>query len=221
MILNQGQSVDIFLVPGQVLNLSGNGSFIFVGRDGEPDEYVQFNNWTTTVGPLSNPRQGTLYCNAGPDLTVEYSITAKPEVAANWVRLLADELPENGREGVLYVTEAGVRWWSDVSGEYLEFDGAPSVPENTSPPVIAGDAEIGATLTVVDHGEWDHRPTSFLYQWEVDGSEVEGATDRSFVVPSEAEGEDVECFVTGVNDAGEAESSTGSNAIGPIVDPDD
>jgi alpha-tubulin suppressor-like RCC1 family protein len=37
-------------------------------------------------------------------------------------------------------------------------------PTNSSPPTIAGKAQVGETLTE-QHGSWMHNPTSYTYQW--------------------------------------------------------
>ncbi|BDV31207.1 M1 family metallopeptidase [Microbacterium terricola] len=62
-------------------------------------------------------------------------------------------------------------------------------------PVISGTAAYGSTLTAVTDG-WTEG-TAFAYQWALDETPVEGATDPTFVIPATAVGKTVTVTVTG------------------------
>ena len=66
---------------------------------------------------------------------------------------------------------------------------------NVPTPTITGTATAGGTLTA-QPGTWDPVPTSFTYQWSVEGVEVAGATSADFVVPASAKGSQVTVTVT-------------------------
>lgn len=53
---------------------------------------------------------------------------------------------------------------------------------NTAKPSISGPAIPGGTLTAGE-GSWSLTPESVTYQWLLDGVEVPGATDRTWVIP--------------------------------------
>lgn len=105
-------------------------------------------------------------------------------------------------------------------------DGATSPaaePENTTPPAITGDAEMGALLTATV-GEWDGSPPiTYAYDWqrspdgEDDWTSI-GATVATYTLAEADEDQFIRCVVTATNAAGSA--SENSNVIGPVVDPE-
>ncbi|HWJ82787.1 MAG TPA: ExeM/NucH family extracellular endonuclease [Nocardioides sp.] len=52
---------------------------------------------------------------------------------------------------------------------------------NATPPTVSGTAAVGSTLTA-DPGTWTPTPGAVAYQWLVDGTEVAGATDDTYLV---------------------------------------
>ena len=88
---------------------------------------------------------------------------------------------------------------------------------NVTPPTIAGDAEVGATLTLTSIGEWRPAGQSYTYQWMSGAEEIEGATDDTYDVVADDESEDITCVVTAITEHGS--TSKTSNEIGPIIDP--
>jgi hypothetical protein len=202
--LKKGNATTVEVRAGQRLDVSAGGIVSQVGGGLVYD----FTGWPAVIGAFTTDQNFTI--NA-LDADIEYEVLQAQEYAPAVVEVLDDDLPAVGRTGVLYSTELGLKYWYQPTGQFLSLDGAPNAPVNDEQPVIAGDAEVGAVLTVVDNGDWSNRPTSFSYQWEIDGSEVEGATGIAFTVPSEAEGEDVTCVVTAENIVG-TETST-SNEI--------
>lgn len=96
-------------------------------------------------------------------------------------------------------------------------------PENTTPPAITGDAELGALLTATA-GAWDGSPPiTYTYDWQrsPDGEDdwtAIGATEATYTLVEADEDQFIRCVVTATNAAGSA--SENSNVIGPIVDPE-
>ncbi|NHC23034.1 carboxypeptidase regulatory-like domain-containing protein [Nocardioides sp. IC4_145] len=119
------------------------------------------------------------------------------------VQWLADGSPISGATGDTYTPSrysSGVRYAIRVTGTQagLEpltvssqetgpsaglFAGAPF--ENRLAPSITGTPATGSTLTA-SNGEWSTTPTAFTYQWTADGTNIAGATARTFD-PSEAQ----------------------------------
>lgn len=105
-------------------------------------------------------------------------------------------------------------------------DGAASPatePENVTPPVITGDAELGALLTATA-GTWDGSPSiTYTYDWqrspdgEDDWTSI-GATEATYTLVEDDEDQFIRCVVTATNAEGSA--SEASNVIGPVIDPE-
>ncbi|GGO69576.1 carboxypeptidase regulatory-like domain-containing protein [Nocardioides deserti] len=57
--------------------------------------------------------------------------------------------------------------------------------ENRLVPVVLGTPATGSTLTA-SNGEWSTTPTAFAYQWTADGTDIAGATAKTFD-PTEAQ----------------------------------
>lgn len=80
---------------------------------------------------------------------------------------------------------------------------APSVPQNTSPPVVSGDTTAGSTLTC-SSGTWSANPAAtFAYQWQIFvnsvWSNIPGATNNTLVTDETGEHR---CRVTATNSSG-------------------
>lgn len=58
----------------------------------------------------------------------------------------------------------------------------PPVPVNTTPPIISGNAEVGAVLTA-SPGRWTNSPTAYAYQWFFNGAVIVGATNQTYAIP--------------------------------------
>lgn len=94
-------------------------------------------------------------------------------------------------------------------------------PDNTSPPTISGDPEVGETLTA-DPGEWTGNPApTFTFKWEEnDGSGwavIAGATAKTYTLSSDDIGTNVRVRVTGTNANG-SETAI-AKSVGPIANP--
>lgn len=94
-------------------------------------------------------------------------------------------------------------------------------PTNDEEPTIAGDAEIGATLTVTP-GEWSGDPEPTLtYQWQTgDGenfTDLAGATGTTYEVQASDEGNHIRVRERATNTEGTEDAF--SNSIGPIIEP--
>jgi hypothetical protein len=81
---------------------------------------------------------------------------------------------------------------------------------NTDPPSISGTAAPGETLHCAP-GSWTGSPT-FSYQWNRNGTAIQGATGSAYVVETLDEGNLLTCTVTAADGAGDSTSVT-SRAI--------
>src|SRR5690606_27587611 len=110
-----------------------------------------------------------------------------------------------------------IREWIDLLNELLAFYGPAvhlkladtfdveiqgRVAVNVTPPTIAGDAEVGATLTLTSVGAWRPAGQSYTYQWMSGTTEIEDATDDTYEVVADDEGEDITCVVTAITEHG-------------------
>jgi hypothetical protein len=94
-------------------------------------------------------------------------------------------------------------------------------PQNTTPPVITGQAQVGQSLSS-SSGSWSGtQPMTFSYQWQrCDGSgasctNLSGATASSYTTVSTDQGATLRTLVTATNNAGQA--SAQSAAFGSIA----
>lgn len=84
---------------------------------------------------------------------------------------------------------------------------AASAPTNSILPAISGALTTGATLTAYE-GVWANEPTSFTYQWKNAGSNIVGATNRTYVIQAGDSGDALTVAVTAINSAGNATATS-------------
>lgn len=87
-------------------------------------------------------------------------------------------------------------------------------PSNISLPAITGTAAVNQTLSC-STGTWNGSPTSYTYQWQRSGTNINGATSSSYVLVSADVNTAISCVVTATN-AGGAVSST-SNPTANVI----
>src|SRR5690606_27306256 len=66
----------------------------------------------------------------------------------------------------------------------------PGEPVNLVAPSITGKAEVAKKLTA-DPGEWDTEGLTFSYQWQADGVDIPGATDKKYTVTEQDQGKTI------------------------------
>lgn len=86
-------------------------------------------------------------------------------------------------------------------------DPAPELPGNVDVPLVLQD---GSTLSCT-MGNWTGEPTSYRYQWKLDGVDV-GVDDPSYTVNAGDVGATATCVVTATNAAGSV-SAPPSNGV--------
>jgi hypothetical protein len=91
----------------------------------------------------------------------------------------------------------------------------PVPPANTIAPSITGTSKAGSTLEC-SPGTWSNSPQSYGYQWELDGTPIQGATRSTYVVASTEEGTTLTCIVTATGPGGKGTPAT-SNGIAIAV----
>jgi hypothetical protein len=98
----------------------------------------------------------------------------------------------------------------------LDGVGVPAeVPSNTGRPKISEKAKAGQVLTC-STGSWTEAPSSFGYQWMLDGTALVGATKSTFKLSSADEGNTLTCAVTAVNAAGASKPATSASVSVPV-----
>ncbi|MFB9576697.1 hypothetical protein [Streptomyces yanii] len=83
--------------------------------------------------------------------------------------------------------------WQYSSGQFTVT--APQPPANTAAPTIAGTVRVGTGL-VARTGTWTPTPTSYTYQWRLDGVAIPGATASSYVPTASQLGKKLSVAVT-------------------------
>lgn len=91
---------------------------------------------------------------------------------------------------------------------------AAAAPANTVLPAISGTLTVGQTLTAFE-GVWSGEPTSFSYQWKNEGSNIAGATAKTYTLVAGDSGDNITVAVTATNSAGSATAtSSATDAVG-------
>ena len=88
----------------------------------------------------------------------------------------------------------------------------PAISVNSAPPAISGEAGAGVafpgdTLTCAN-GTWSGSPSTFMYQWDSDGSALAGATTQSYLAPQDELGDALSCTVAAANAGGSGSAVT-------------
>jgi hypothetical protein len=86
-------------------------------------------------------------------------------------------------------------------------------PVNNTPPVVAGNPIVGATLTRTN-GTWSGAPT-YATQWKANGTNIPGATGATYILTAGEVGTTVGVTVTATNGGGSVPMD--SNTVGPIT----
>jgi hypothetical protein len=74
-------------------------------------------------------------------------------------------------------------------------------PANTAPPAVSGTPVAGETL-MCSTGTWSNSPTSYAYEWKLEGTPIAGATESTYTVQAADGGHSLTCVVTATNAAG-------------------
>lgn len=84
---------------------------------------------------------------------------------------------------------------------------AATAPTNSILPAISGALTLAATLTAYE-GVWENEPTSFTYQWKNAGSNISGATNKTYAIQAGDSGDALTVAVTAINSAGNATATS-------------
>lgn len=82
----------------------------------------------------------------------------------------------------------------------------PVAPTNVIAPVLSGIPADGQTLSL-SNGSWTGFPDSYTYRYEVNGSPYNG-TSNTTLLTGLTDGDEVQGFVTAINDVGSAEAAS-------------
>jgi hypothetical protein len=91
-----------------------------------------------------------------------------------------------------------------------------AAPSNTAPPVVAGTAKVGQTLTV-SNGTWTGSPTGFAYQWQRCTSsscvDITGATKQTYLIVDADAGHTLRAVVTASNADGKSTANSNQTEV--------
>jgi Pro-kumamolisin, activation domain len=88
-------------------------------------------------------------------------------------------------------------------------------PRNTAPPKISGKANAGKKLSC-STGSWSNYPIGYTYQWNRDGTPIDGATSSTYKVQAVDEGITLTCSVTASNGDGPGKPATSKGDRVPV-----
>jgi hypothetical protein len=104
--------------------------------------------------------------------------------------------------------------WIFTGGGWIQH--YPNFPTNTQGPIISGNNNVGATISV-SSGIWTqdiaYIPTSYSYQWKRNGSDISGATGSNYTTTASDSGQTLTATVTAINQRG----TSLSNSINSIL----
>ncbi|WP_418059918.1 hypothetical protein [Pimelobacter simplex] len=132
------------------------------------------------------------------------------QFTSTWFRSGSPDPIGTGDSIVVPAAALGDKITVRVSGTLAGYDAnaivsepTPTVaPEPTSlasvvPPRVLGTAQVGRTLTV-DPGTWEATPNAYGYLWLADGTQIPGATARTFTLTPAQLGKDITVLVTAI-----------------------
>jgi hypothetical protein len=76
-----------------------------------------------------------------------------------------------------------------------------AVPVKSEAPTISGTPAMGHTLTC-SNGIWSPAPSSYTYEWQLEGAAISGASEPTYLVPAGDEGKKITCTVVATDAAG-------------------
>lgn len=95
-------------------------------------------------------------------------------------------------------------------------DDPPAAPVNSSPPIVTGTGEVGATLTA-SNGAWVGLGITFSRQWQRNGSNIAGATGPTYVVQGADANKVIRVVVTATNPGGSASANSAGRSIAGVT----
>lgn len=90
---------------------------------------------------------------------------------------------------------------------------AAAAPANSVLPAISGVLTVGQVLTAYP-GEWSNVPRAYAYQWKSAGTDIAGATARTYALVAGDTGDAITVAVTATNSAGSATAASAAVLIG-------
>jgi hypothetical protein len=88
-------------------------------------------------------------------------------------------------------------------------------PANIAPPAITGTPSAGHVLSC-STGTWANTPTTYAYQWSLDGTPIADATSATYTVQAIDEGNTLTCAVAAINSAGAGATVTSAAVTIPV-----
>jgi hypothetical protein len=103
--------------------------------------------------------------------------------------------------------------------ELQAYESALAAPPSGAPVIVdVPYASQDAGVLSCTMGNWQNEPSSYAYQWQLDGSDAGTASDTAaFTVTADDAGKTATCVVTATNDAGSATAPTSNPVV--VADP--
>lgn len=138
-------------------------------------------------------------------VSARITIRYRPDVTAKMRLYHAAKDMYYNIEGVLSDKDSGLEYLTIPCSEgvrYQEGDPSAILPVILDYPVISGNPSIGGTLSA-SNGLWANDPSSYEYQWYLNGAPISGETGSSWIV-SGLSGDLVTVGVKAINSDGES-----------------
>ncbi|GGF24329.1 hypothetical protein GCM10011321_14630 [Youhaiella tibetensis] len=203
-----------------------------IGESGTQTNVVSYDELATDVTQkgkgISNAGDPTIECARNPTDPGQVALRAAAKTNFNYAFKFEDkDAPDADHTNSIYYNRGLVTGPTRPNGRNEDFilevftlalnqreivvDPVATVaPTNTLLPAIAGIAQVGQVLTALP-GEWTGEPF-FAYQWKLSGSDIPGATGKTYTPVVGDIGSDLAVAVTASNPAGNVTKTSGATA---------
>jgi hypothetical protein len=191
--------------PGQALDTNRYASATIAVNSGAGTWSQVFPDPNAQAPVVSSAAAISGTAKTGYQLTCSATFTGADSVAYSWLR---NGTAITGATSSTYKT-ASADFQQEIKCRATGTNSAGSTPStsaavtiavgdalvNTTKPKVSGTAAVGQTLSC-SPGSWTPKAASYKYQWLRNGNNVQGATAKSFTVPTGYRGDKVACKVT-------------------------
>jgi hypothetical protein len=169
---------------------------------------------TSKVGSVLTATAGT-WSQAGAVFSYQWMQDGAPITGAT-ATTFTPTLAQQGKAITVRVTAVKLGFPNTPATSAATTAVLPGVLTNTARPTIAGEPQVGETLSA-STGTWNPAAQSLAYQWQADGVAIPGATSRTLVLGPDRAGQAISVAVTAAKTgyAAVTTTSTPSAAVAP------